>query len=82
MIIERVEQVILDQYTKYSVHNIGLLKDYDIIRTNVLIISRSGEICMRRKEQLAYIMKALKKASDREIEIIYGLVLGLIGAKV
>ncbi len=36
---------------------------------------------MRRNEQLVYIMKALKKASDREIEIIYGLVLGLTGAK-
>lgn len=37
---------------------------------------------MGRKEQLAYIIRALKKASDREIEIIYGLVLGLFGTNV
>lgn len=37
---------------------------------------------MGRKEQIIYIMKALKKASDREIEIIYGLILGLLGTKI
>lgn len=36
---------------------------------------------MNRKEMIEYILKKLENATDEEIEMVYGLLLGLMGSK-
>lgn len=36
---------------------------------------------MNREEMIEYIREKLERATDKEVEIIYGLLLGLLGHK-
>lgn len=36
---------------------------------------------MNRDEMMDYILENLKKATDKEVQMVYGLILGLMGHK-
>ena len=48
------------------------------ISNNCSIITK-GSHDMTREDMIEYIKKKLGRATDREVEIIYGLLLGLLG---